>query len=549
MAPPLVRVSGRRSSSEVCCRGKNLLTCQDAFVDPAILNTKESITLAGIVVDHVSNIAPNGRVYTNSDGDEAIVTYNPTTGNVFGTFKTSTGKSFAIEKCGGGYTWIEFDVVSFKPDTAIRSRARSRGVFDFKADQLQAKSAADNVTASTYSVMFYYTPEFAAITSDIPGFIDQVLAETNQGYANSGVPLTVTRFCIEAATINDIQDTSTFLSAFTNMKNSISELRNSADAAVLLSVDFNSCGVAWLNTISSGDTVSICQKSCALGYFSFGHELGHNMGLHHNREVAANSDFPHGHGHLIQAGSGASGARTILAYSATGHRQRVNYYSNPSLTYPATGTPLGVDGQSNNAAVLLENRMAMQAVGDEAASCNDGSLTPAPTGAPTTSSPGTGSTASSGCGNCVFPFTFNRRVHNTCTTIDGDATPWCATQVDANGNLAGGSAWEYCTSPSCPGVVPPAIYVHPTNAVGSCCKYQLSLSDPICSLAACGVPNVMNRNRIVGGVETQIGEYPWQASDGVNSRNGNTRDMLYSSGCSTVWQRPELPGLRRSPDL
>ena len=29
--------------------------------------------------------------------------------------------------------------------------------------------------------MFYYTPEFAAITEDIPGFIDQVIAETNQG--------------------------------------------------------------------------------------------------------------------------------------------------------------------------------------------------------------------------------------------------------------------------------------------------------------------------------------------------------------------------------
>ena len=41
--------------------------------------------------------------------------------------------------------------------------------------------------------MFYYTPDFAAITTDIAGFIDQVLDETNQGYENSGIPVRVTR--------------------------------------------------------------------------------------------------------------------------------------------------------------------------------------------------------------------------------------------------------------------------------------------------------------------------------------------------------------------
>ena len=70
------------------------------------------------------------------------------------------------------------------------------------------------------------------------------------------------------------------------MKGTSSALRNTADSAALLALEFNSCGVAYMATYSSGNTVSVCKKSCALGYFSFGHELGHNYGAHHNPEVS-----------------------------------------------------------------------------------------------------------------------------------------------------------------------------------------------------------------------------------------------------------------------
>ena len=62
------------------------------------------------------------------------------------------------------------------------------------------------------------------------------------------------------------------------------------------------------------------------------------------------------HGHLIKAGSGAAGVRSILAYRTVGHETRVNYYSNPYVKYPATGTPTGVRGISDNAAVITANR-------------------------------------------------------------------------------------------------------------------------------------------------------------------------------------------------
>ncbi len=49
----------------------------------------------------------------------------------------------------------------------------------------------DEKSEISFSVKFYYTPEFAASTGDIDGFLDQVIAETNQGFANSGINLKV----------------------------------------------------------------------------------------------------------------------------------------------------------------------------------------------------------------------------------------------------------------------------------------------------------------------------------------------------------------------
>ena len=91
-------------------------------------------------------------------------------------------------------------------------------------------------------------------------------------------------------------------------------------------------------------------------------------------------------------------------------------------------------------------------------------------------------TASTGsCGSCIFPFIFGNRIHESCTTIDGDSQPWCSTKVDANGHhVDGGGNWEYCTDSSCPGTsvsTTQQMSVNPLNAPGSCCKYLQTLLD------------------------------------------------------------------------
>ena len=51
---------------------------------------------------------------------------------------------------------------------------------------------------------------------------------------------------------------------------------------------------------------------------------------------------------------------------------------------------------------------------------------------------------------CVFPFKFEGHTITECTTIDGDAKPWCSTLTDSSGTHVTGN-WGYCNS-ACLGV-------------------------------------------------------------------------------------------------
>ena len=123
----------------------------------------------------------------------------------------------------------------------------------------------------------------------------------------------------------------------------------------------------YIGAYQSGYALSICKKSCAVGYYTFGHEVGHNFGAGHDIRVYPNPFISYGRGHLIQPTG--STYRTIMAYGTTGHWTRVNYYSSPDVTFPATGTSTGIAGVSNNARVITENRFKIAALGNESGSC------------------------------------------------------------------------------------------------------------------------------------------------------------------------------------
>ena len=105
-----------KGTSEKCCTEAHLVLCQEVDINRKLLFRKRDIKILGSTYTYSNPIDPHGLVYKTEAGDEAVITYNEDTGNMFGSVKTSDGRSFAIEKCAGGHVFKEYDVASFPGD-------------------------------------------------------------------------------------------------------------------------------------------------------------------------------------------------------------------------------------------------------------------------------------------------------------------------------------------------------------------------------------------------------------------------------------------------
>jgi hypothetical protein len=82
---------------------------------------------------------------------------------------------------------------------------------------------------------------------------------------------------------------------------------------------------------------SLVHHPCATGYYAFAHELGHGWGLDHDHSNTLNTpSWPWAYGFQLPSAQ----YFTIMALSPGGAAQRVQYFSNPNLTF--MGEPLGM---------------------------------------------------------------------------------------------------------------------------------------------------------------------------------------------------------------
>lgn len=348
-----------------------------------------------------------GRALGGDAAQDAIITFG--SGAVFGTIH-QPGKAPLGLTVEDGASWlVETDVAA----RAAQSRASGRyDAPDFLVPALIAEpdrqalaAAAPRTSQATVAatrvvdVVVGYTTGFRienttnlGNTAPVMTRLNFLVQVTNESYVNSQVDAKVRIVHAMEVGYTDANDNSDALAALTgsdgsetpnlaNVDPALKALHSARDqyGADLVSVvrDFQhpeavSCGVAWLlgggqSTLHVGYRIygmSVVSDGSDGGYFceetTFAHELGHNMGLAHDRDTSMGEDgvlddddygrYPYSFGY--RTGPSQGDFFTVMAYSD----EQVNGYrvfSNPRVSV-CGGFPCGVENQADNARTLVQ---------------------------------------------------------------------------------------------------------------------------------------------------------------------------------------------------
>ncbi len=244
-----------------------------------------------------------------------------------------------------------------------------------------APAAAPGGPPTLIDVLVVYTEEArlsAGGHEAMQALIDLGEVETNVSYANGGVGQRIRVVHSEEVSYVESGSSSTDLGRLAGTSDGFMDgvhaTRDTYGAdAVSLWVETGGCGIGYLmGSVSpgfAGFAFNVCRLSCATGNLTFGHELGHNMGLRHDWYVDDTSGLPYtyNHGYPYPAG----GWRTVMSYNDLcadlgGACTRLQRFSNPDELEGGvpTGVPAGTStvctaGNQANPPCDADNRQAL----------------------------------------------------------------------------------------------------------------------------------------------------------------------------------------------
>ncbi len=308
----------------------------------------------------------SGRLVGSAFGTVTVVV-NGTV--VAGTVRTS-GETYRIRTVGDGlYVVTHVDLSGLPPEAEplVPPPGRSGGGAPGVSGDLRRAAAADD---PEIDVLVVYTPRArtaAGGPAEIEALIDLVVAETNQAFADSGVDARIRLVHREVVNYTENGDLREDLHRITNPNDGhmddVHALRDTygADLVHLITTGRNLAGIAWLMA-----DVSQRFESSAFGVTNhrsaatFTHELGHNLGLRHERhDDPGNTPYPYSHGYVNQRAFESGAPRssrwyTIMAYGnqclhAGFHCSRVFRFSNVRQSW--NGDPMGIPGDAPSSRV------------------------------------------------------------------------------------------------------------------------------------------------------------------------------------------------------
>lgn len=195
---------------------------------------------------------------------------------------------------------------------------------------------------------------------DMQALAELAVVETNRGYVNSGIGITMELSGYETLDYKEegmTSDLARFRETADGFLDSVHTTRDKqqADVNVLLVNDKSGCGLAYSIGSDASTAFAAVYHGCATGYYTFAHEVGHLQSARHDPDTDS-STTPFAYGHGFRNGNTW---RTIMAYDCPTSCSRLNYWSNPNKSYE--GVAMGTADKSDNARVLENTKAAIAA--------------------------------------------------------------------------------------------------------------------------------------------------------------------------------------------